>query len=89
MSPVFITCLDRHALEADGLNEQINSLGSNNSNWGHNLGYMSEDIWNFISTVQEEKHAPFKTLWVLMDLAVIAMFGPIGNNYDEQSLTEA
>jgi hypothetical protein len=60
------------------------------SHWGHNLSYMSEDIWNFISTVQsEQSNGLFKALWVLMDLAVIAMFGPIGNNHDEPAIEEA
>jgi hypothetical protein len=61
-----------------------------NSHWGHNLMYMSQDIWVFATEVEDgNKDELFKALWVLMDLAVIAMFGPIGNNYDEPSLADA
>jgi len=52
--------------------------------------YMSQDIWVFATEVEDgNKDELFKALWVLMDLAVIAMFGPIGNNYDEPSLADA
>jgi hypothetical protein len=55
-----------------------------NSPWGHNLMYMSYDIWNFVTNVEDgRKDELFKALWVLLDLVVVAMFGPIGNNYDE------
>jgi hypothetical protein len=59
------------------------------SNWGHNLGYISGEWWGFMRSVPAEHGIPLsKALWVLLDLAVVAMFGPIGNNYDEPTLEE-
>ena len=60
------------------------------SRWGHNLGYMSEDLYTFWTTVSFEARKQLtQGLWTLLDLAVVAMFGPVGNNFDEPELAEA
>jgi hypothetical protein len=59
------------------------------SNWGHNLGYISGDWYVFVQSVRAEHRWPAtRALWVLLDLAVTAMFGPVGDNWDEPSLEE-
>jgi hypothetical protein len=59
------------------------------SHWGHNLTYISNDWFHFARDVRDEhKDALLKAVWTLMDLAVVAMFGPIGDNDDEPALEE-
>ena len=59
------------------------------SNWGHNLGYMSGDWFAYMQSVKSEyAWQAQRACWTLMDLAVTAMFGPVGNNYDEPSLVD-
>jgi hypothetical protein len=59
--------------------------GFRKSIWGHNLGYVSGDWFVFLQIIRsaERKDQLTRALWVLLDLAVVAMFGPVGNNYDE------
>ena len=59
------------------------------SKWGHNLDHMSGDWFAFMQSVRGEYAWPaMRACWILVDLAAVAMFGPIGNNYDEPSLEE-
>jgi len=58
--------------------------------WGHNLGYMSQDLYTFATSVPNEaKDRLTQGLWILLDVAVVAVFGPVGNNHDEPSLADA